>query len=102
MTLVGKLLEKWNKIEQGLELSDKRVIIEETYDETVFDSEQECAIVLHYVNTEFDAVKWNKWKNAFKPIINDVYHIKKTMGKYNYRIIAKETIDGIYLGQREI
>ncbi len=54
MTIIGKLLEKWSKTEQGLEISDRRVIIEnnnDNNDEEIKLPEQEYAVVMSTLNT---------------------------------------------------
>ena len=56
MTIIGKLLEKWSKIEQGLEISDRRVIIENNNgnnndEEEIKLPEQEYAVVMSTLNT---------------------------------------------------
>ena len=57
MTIIGKLIEKWSKIEQGLEISGRRVIIENNNsnnnddEEEIKLPEQEYAVVMSTLNT---------------------------------------------------
>ena len=101
MTIIGKLLEKWSKIEQGLEISDRRVIIENNNgnnndEEEIKLPEQEYAVVMSTLNTWLLTSKQHGRKKYLQKGIqatdNNAYIYTFMKKGIKYTIIDKEII----------